>query len=275
MTVLQTNAAQTWDRERNGIMTYSLLTVALPGKTPEPAGVIVYDARNEMLAVKLRRDWHRIAEADEAEILSGIEAHLKQISEEMGPGRALEWLESTLSNVLLLSERTEVQSNAIEFTLHQLYSRHVNPPVEPFVTHLPRYAVRSAAGGFGEQMADPNELTAWVEAPAGLKLTRDMFVCEVFGRSMEPVVPSGSFCVFRKFGAGSRNNKRVLVEDRGDSSQRYTLKVYHSKKTMNPDQGWVHEAISLAPLNPEFPVLRLEADEDRYAVLAEFVCVLA
>lgn len=255
-------------------MTFTVLTLALPGRSPEPAGVIVYDADNEKLGVKLRRDWHQIAEADDAEILSGMEVHLKQLSEEMGARGALEWLESTLSNVLQLSERNEVQSNALDFTLHQLYRQHVTPPVAPFVTHLPRYAVRSAAGGFGEQIADPNEVTDWVEAPVGLRLTRDMFVCEVYGRSMEPVVPSGSLCVFRKFGAGSRNQKRVLVEDRQDQSQRYTLKVYHSVKRQDESEGWVHEAIELAPLNPEFPVLHLDADEERYAVLAEFVCVL-
>ena len=270
----QTRAGNFVNQDLNRPLTYSVLTVALPGKAPEPAGVIVYDPASEKLGVKLRRDWHRLAAADDAEILSGIEAHLKQLSLEMGPRRTLEWLESTLSPVLQLSERSEVQSGAIDFTLHQLYSRHVHPPVEPFVTHLPRYAVRSAAGGFGEDIASPNDVTSWVEAPSGLTLTRDMFVCEVYGRSMEPVVPSGSLCVFRKFGAGSRNNKRVLVEDRGDSSQRYTLKVYHSRKSLGADQAWVHEAIELAPLNPEFPVLRLDPDEDRYAVLAEFVRLL-
>ena len=256
-------------------MTFSLLTIVLPGRPAEPAGVIVYDRATEQLGVKLRRDWHQIASAEDAEILSGMESHLRQLSVEMGASSAIEWLESTLSNVLHLSERNEVNSNAIDFTLHQLYREHVATPVQPFITHIPRYSLRSAAGAFGEQIADPNEVTEWVEAPEGLRITKDMFVCEVYGRSMEPLVPSGSLCVFRKFGAGSRNNKRVLVEDRSDSSTRYTLKVYHSQKAAASHEGqWAHQSIQLSPLNPEFPVLHLESDQDRYAVLAEFVTLL-
>ncbi len=255
-------------------MTFSLLTLALPGRPAEPAGVIVFDPETEKLGVKLRRDWNQIASPDDAELLSGMETHLQQLSTEMGARGAMEWLESTLSNVFQLSERNEVQSSALDFTLHKLYREHITTPVQPFVSHLPRYALRSAAGSFGEQIADPNEIAEWVEAPQNLRLSTDMFVCEVYGRSMEPLVPSGSLCVFRKFGAGSRNNKRVLVEDRSGASNRYTLKVYSSKKQDSGEDGWAHQSIDLAPLNPEFPVLHLEQDQDRYAVLAEFVCLL-
>lgn len=255
-------------------MEFSVVTVALPGRAPEPAGVIVFDAENERLGVKLRRDWHEIAPPDDAEILAGMEGHLKQLSAEMGARSAMEWLEQTLSNVFLMSERSQVQSSGLDFTLHQLYREHVTTPVRPFVTHIPRFALRSAAGLFGEQIADPNEISDWVEAPEGMRLSKDMFVCEVYGRSMEPLVPSGSLCVFRKFGAGSREGKRVLVEDRSESNERYTLKVYHSKKVRNEDEGWVHQSIELEALNPEFPLLILEADQDRYAVVAEFVALL-
>lgn len=255
-------------------MEFSVLTLALPGRPSAPAGVLLYDAENELLGVKLRRDWHEIAEPDDAEILAGMEAHLKQLSSEMGAARALEWLESTLSNVLHLGERSAVRSSGLEFTLHQLYREHVPVAVRQFVTHLPVYSAWAAAGPFGEQIANPNEIAEWVEIPAGMRVNKDMFVCVVHGRSMEPLVASGSPCVFRKFGAGSRENKRVLVEDRSESNERYTLKVYHSRKESRGDEGWVHQSIELEPLNPEFPVLHLEADQDRYAVVAEFVCVL-
>jgi SOS-response transcriptional repressor LexA len=257
-----------------GHMEFSVLTLALPGRPSAPAGVLVYDAENEKLGVKLRRDWDEIAEPEDAEILSGMESHLKQLSVEMGAERAMEWLESTLSNVLHLGARSAVRSSGLDFTLHQLYREHVPIPVKPYVTHVPRYALRSAAGPFGEQIADPNEIAEWVEVPVGLRVGTDMFACEVYGRSMEPLVASGSLCMFRKFGAGSRENKRVLVEDRSESNERYTLKVYHSRKAAQGDEGWVHESIELEPLNPEFPVLHLELDQDRYAVVAEFVCVL-
>lgn len=258
-------------------MVFSVINLALPGKPEEPAGIVLYDPGTESLGVKLRRDWHRVADPEDAEILTGMEAHLKQMSREMGPAGMLESLEASLSHVLRLSDRTEVRSNTLDFTLHQLYREHVPVQVEPYVTHLPRYALRSAAGAFGEQIADPNRIDDWVEAPEGMRLSKDMFVCEVYGRSMEPLVPSGSLCVFRRFGAGSRNGKRVLVEDRaeaGSGGERYTLKVYRSTKSAGrpgDDSGeWTHSSIDLEPLNPEFPVLHLDPDQDRYAVLAEF-----
>ena len=254
-------------------MLFSVLTLALPGKPEEPAGVILYDPASASLGVKLRRDWHLLADPDDAEILSGMEAHLKQLGREMGPAEMVESLEATLNNILRLGDRSEVSSSTLDFTLHQLYRQHVPVRVAPYLTHLPRFALRSAAGAFGEQIADPNRIDDWVEAPVGLRISKDMFVCEVYGRSMEPLVPSGSLCVFRKFGAGSRAGKKVLVEDHSESSsggERYTLKVYRSKKSGNGDE-WSHASIELEPLNPEFPVLQLEADQDRYAVLAEYV----
>ncbi len=262
-------------------MVFSVINLALPGKPEEPAGVLLYDPGSESLGVKLRRDWHRVADPEDAEILTGMEAHLKQMGRELGPAVMLESLESTLSHVLRLSDRTEVKtevkSSTLDFTLHQLYREHVPVRIEPYITHLPRYALRSAAGAFGEHIADPNRIDDWVEAPVGMRLSKDMFVCEVYGRSMEPLVPSGSLCAFRRFGAGSRNGKRVLVEDRSESAsggERYTLKVYRSTKS-SPASGdesgeWAHVSIDLEPLNPEFPVLHLDPDQDRYAVLAEF-----
>ena len=258
-------------------MLFSVLTLALPGKPEEPAGVILYDPTSASLGVKMRRDWHLLADPDDAEILGGMEAHLLQLGREMGPAGMIESLEATLSNVLRLGDRSEVNSSvnssSLDFTLHQLYRQHVPVTVAPYRTHLPRYRLRSAAGAFGEQNADPNQIDDWVEVPVGLRVSKDMFVCEVYGRSMEPLVPSGSLCVFRKFGAGSRSGKRVLVEDRSESSsggERYTLKVYRSRKSGNDDE-WAHTSIELEALNPEFPVLHLEADQDRYAVLAAYV----
>jgi phage repressor protein C with HTH and peptisase S24 domain len=260
-------------------MEFALVTMALPGRAEEPAGVLLFDADAGRLGVKLRRDWHLIAGEEEAEVLSGMESHLKELSRDMGARQALEWLEGTLSNTLRVSEREQVSSAAFDFTLHQLYRELVPAQIEPYVTHLPRYSLRSAAGNFGEQQGEQNEIAEWVEAPNGIRLTRDMFVAEVYGRSMEPVIPNGSLCIFRHFansGAGSRNNKRVLVEDRGLShagNERYTVKIYRSQK-MPTTAGWAHYAIQLEPLNPEFPVIHLENDEDRYAVVAEFMRVL-
>jgi phage repressor protein C with HTH and peptisase S24 domain len=39
-----------------------------------------------------------------------------------------------------------------------------------------------------------------------------MFVAQVVGRSMEPLIPDGSLCIFRHGVRGSRQGKRLLIE---------------------------------------------------------------
>lgn len=280
-------------------MEYSVLSLALPGRPEEPAGVLLLDREAQRLGVKWRRDWERLADPEDAETLRDLADSFASLGQRMGAEKAFEFFDSTLSNVIRISDKSEVSSGSFDFTLHSLFKTHVPVPIEPFRTHLPRFALRSAAGLFGEQMAEANEVLEWVEAPEGLRLTKEMFVCEVTGRSMEPLIPSGSLCVFRRFGAGSRQGKRVLVEDRAEAQsggERYTVKVYRSLKApaeagpgKRQRQGekdgegslgeasetaWSHQAIELSPLNPEFPILRLDPDQDRYAVVAEFVALV-
>jgi hypothetical protein len=142
----------------------------------------------------------------------------------------------------------------------------------PFVTHLPLFSLRAAAGRFGEDMeVEPED---WVEAPPGLRLTQDMFVVRVVGRSMEPRIPDGSLAVFRYQPPGSRQGKVVLVWNRGasESGGEFTVKVYRSRKGP-AENGWRHEEIVLEPENPDFEPLHLDASAD-YRVLGEFVRVL-
>ena len=98
-----------------------------------------------------------------------------------------------------------------------------------------------------------------------------MFVAEIQGTSMEPLVRDGDLAVFRRIPAGSRNGKRVLVEENGN---RYTLKRYVSRKRAYSEDSTERLAITLEPLNPEHQPIELEADEDRYRVVAEFVTTL-
>ncbi len=41
-----------------------------------------------------------------------------------------------------------------------------------------------------------------------------MFIARVAGKSMEPTIPDGSYCIFCFERGGSRNGKVVLVESR-------------------------------------------------------------
>ena len=83
-----------------------------------------------------------------------------------------------------------------------------------------------------------------------------MFVAKVQGRSMEPEIPDGAYCLFRPPRAGSRQGRRLLVWHSGIddpmTSGHYTLKVYTSEKASDEDGSWHHTKVVLKPLNPEF-----------------------
>jgi phage repressor protein C with HTH and peptisase S24 domain len=145
--------------------------------------------------------------------------------------------------------------------------------VRPFETHLPVYALAVAAGPF---LSNPAEIAAedWIEAPEDLKLGPDMFVGRINGHSMEPKIPDGSWCVFRRGVAGSRSGRLVLVRNSELADEnRYTVKRYSSEKRVTED-GFQHTRIRLESLNPEYPSWDLDPDEEKYQVVAEFVAVL-
>jgi hypothetical protein len=152
----------------------------------------------------------------------------------------------------------------------------VDAEIQPFVRHLPLYTLRAAATRFGEGME--SEQDGWVRVPGRLRLTPDMFVARVVGRSMEPLIPDASLCVFRTGVVGSRQGKRLLIEkfDENDFSSRYTVKRYTSVRRATAAEGeeasWEHASIRLEPLNPAFEAFEL--GPDGFRVIAEFIEVL-
>jgi SOS-response transcriptional repressor LexA len=254
---------------------YSVLELALPGRPPAPFGVLLLDLTTGEL--HCREDAATLASPEDAEVLAQMAEEIESRAKESGGRELLERLEDTLSNVLLIGERTSVSVRDFRYTLDRLFDTHILGRQEerktlPFVTHLPVYSLRAAAGKFGEDMEVEEE--AWAEAPPDLNLTRDMFAVHVTGRSMLPLIPDGSLAVFRYAPAGSRQGKRVLVWRRASAQDggEFTVKVYESQKTVT-EEGWQHTRIRLKPLNPEYEVLDLE-DETEYRILGEFVCLL-
>jgi SOS-response transcriptional repressor LexA len=253
---------------------FSLLELAIPGRDPVTAGVVLHDSSQDRLYVRLRRDWEEIA-PEEAAVLALIESDLNGKAAELGAASLLGYLEGTLSNLLRIGERHAVTVADFPRALGRLYREHVQSTVRAFVTHLPRYSLAVAAGKFLEN----EELTGegWVEAPPGLKLTQDMFTAHIVGRSMEPLIPDGSLCVFRAGVAGSRQGRLVLVEALGrGSNDRYTVKRYRSEKTVEEAGGeWSHARIRMEPLNPEFQAWDLDPqDQENLRIIAEFIAVL-
>ena len=224
--------------------------------------------------MRLRRDWDALTEDEsDLEVLEALEEDVRQKAAEMGSAAFLAYLEETLSNVIRLSEPEQVLMGGFSSTLNRLYEKYVPATVRAFTTHLPLWSVRAAAGSYGDRQSA--QVEDWIEVPPGTRLRDDMFVAHVVGRSMEPQIPGGSLCLFRKFGAGSRNGKLVLVEDLSEPEhgERYTIKRYRSEKTVGEDGDWAHTEIWMEPLNPEFEPWQLTEDKPA-RVVGEFLSVL-
>jgi SOS-response transcriptional repressor LexA len=274
--------AATHGDQREG--SWSLLEIAQPGRPPVPFGILFFDEADDRLEFRVR-DAGCLGELDEAEadIFGALESDLALKGGEMGGRALLLWFEDQASNFFRTSDRATIQyTGTARDAVERLFAEHVVPDrkadhpgkddIIPFVTHLPLYGLRAAATKFGEMMESEQE--GWVRAPERLRLTAGMFVAQVVGRSMEPRIPDGSFCIFRAPVTGSRQGRLVLIEklDETDFAWRYTVKRYAAHGPRDEEAERM-EKIRLEPLNKEFEAFDLEAD--RFRVIAEFVQVLS
>ncbi len=163
-----------------------------------------------------------------------------------------------------------------------------SPPGKHFNKWLPVYDLRAAAGAFGPPSAA--DCLGWVHVPAGVRCDERSFVAQVFGRSMEPRICDGSYCVFRFDVTGSRSGRILLVQHAElsdpETGGSYTVKKYVSTKVSDvrrqasPTESadgaaWEHATISLLPLNPDFSPIPIAAEIAMdLRVIAEFVTIL-
>jgi type I restriction enzyme R subunit len=151
-------------------------------------------------------------------------------------------------------------------------------PEERYVTCVPLVPLKAAAGAFSDPQHVEDDNWEWVALDAKRRLRPGMFVAQVVGKSMEPAIPDGSYCLFRAPITGTRQGKIVLVQLRDgidpDSGERYTVKRYLSEKVTDGD-SWRHVRITLKPMNPDFqPIVLTGAEEGELQVVAELVEVL-
>ena len=158
--------------------------------------------------------------------------------------------------------------------------RLVTPPATArYVKCVPLVPLQAAAGAFGDPQGVPEESDwEWVEIDTARSLRSGMFVAQVVGKSMEPRIPDGAYCLFASPVDGTREGRTVLVQLQDavdpETGQRYTVKRYRSEKTADED-GWRHVRIVLEPVNADFEPIELATDdEDSIAVVAEMVEVI-
>ena len=148
-----------------------------------------------------------------------------------------------------------------------------------YVNCVPLVPLQAAAGSFGDPHAIPDESDwEWVELDTARSLRPGMFVAQVVGKSMEPRIPDGAYCLFASPVTGTRQGRTVLVQLHDavdpDTGERFTVKRYRSEKTAD-EGGWRHVSIVLEPNNPEFRPIELKTeDEGSVAVVAELVDVI-
>jgi SOS-response transcriptional repressor LexA len=257
-----------------GIAEFCVLQIALPGLGRIAFGVILLDTVSGRLGCRFRDDLVALGlNAEDQDYCSAIAEDVPLRLRAEGVAFLLQ-LEDSLSNFLTLSVREQVSFSSFDTALNRLFAEHVDNEVRRFETHIPVYSLRAAATKFGEEM-DVEE-TGWIRVPERLRVSPDLFVAQVTGRSMEPLIPDGSFCIFRRLGAGSRQGKRLLIQQLGAASGEYTIKVYSSRKVQSGEDDWEHVSIRLQPLNPAFEAFDLTPDQfnQNYRAIAEFVQVL-
>ncbi|HEV8042506.1 MAG TPA: S24 family peptidase [Bryobacteraceae bacterium] len=252
---------------------YSILQAELPGQGLVNLGVLLEDTQADSLRLRLRRDLEFLVSEDELDYFEALAEDLSRKADELGSEKLFAYLEDTLSGTLRITDRETVLVEDFDRAVDRLYRKHVESKVLEFRTHLPWYSLRAAAGRFLDNEEIVQE--GWLEVPPGMQhLDAGMFVAEIVGDSMEPLIPNGSLCVFRAGVVGSRAGRLVLAEDREVNA--YAVKRYKSEKTKGEE--WQHNWIRLEPLNPSHDPAHdawlLKPDEERYRIIAEFVRVL-
>ena len=172
-----------------------------------------------------------------------------------------------------LDEKTEVEKSDLFFS--DLIPDDSVPKEEKNSEYLPVLSLQAAASAFSEEQKYP-DVIGWKKINIKKKPDKDYFIARVVGRSMEPIIPNNSPCLFRFERGGSRNGKIVLVESRQvsdpETHQRFTIKRYSSEKEYFKDRGLRNKKIVLSPVNKEFKDIVLEnVSEDDFRVVAEFV----
>ncbi len=152
---------------------------------------------------------------------------------------------------------------------------HLRVKKEAFQTLLPLYSLKAAAGYFG--MGEAVHPEGWVEIKRITgNLDDKMFVARAVGDSMLPKIRNGDFLVFRAHPSGTRQGKILLVQYRGpadpETGGSYTVKQYHSSKSIAPDGSWQHTQVILKPLNPEYErILLSPVNEEDFRIIAEYL----
>jgi type III restriction enzyme len=165
------------------------------------------------------------------------------------------------------------------------YSIVSGAEAQPGVNCVPVISLRTIAARkqgaslpdlFGESIGP--ELGTWAGHP---EFSPDMFVAKVHGDAMQPVIPAGAYCLFRKTEAGFDPEGRIVLMRDGaihdpHSGGMWTVRRCVHVAAPDPAKGRMQHQYELwAEAHDSYPVILIEVESPAALdVRAEFVCVL-
>jgi hypothetical protein len=140
---------------------------------------------------------------------------------------------------------------------------------------VPVYRMKAAAGQFSD--FQEGGIEAWVRPGHGIEVIKGMCVVQVRGRSMEPTIPDGAYCLFQRgflaFKSGDVGLFQLHEMEDPDTGDRFTVKRLKSW-TEQGDEGPVRVG-RLEPDNPAFePIVVRQGEEGALKPFAKFLKVL-
>jgi SOS-response transcriptional repressor LexA len=148
--------------------------------------------------------------------------------------------------------------------------------LRPYVNALPLFDFRAAANPHYDSLDGvyANEGNCgWVHVEGG-PFSQDRFLVRIEGDSMEPAIPDGSVCLFRKDPGGSRNGKTVLcrIKEYGGAPLA-VVKRYRSTRQSSSESIGEAMKVVLSSSNPNYQEIELQ-EGDEIQILGIFERVI-
>ena len=163
-------------------------------------------------------------------------------------------------------------AQALEIGLPELFA--MGTESTPGTSAIPLYALQAAAGSIG--VAREVEPLGWLQLKVAPRNAAQMFVTQVTGHSMEPLIADGALCLFKRIAAAEAEGRVVLVQHRDirdvETGGSYTVKRF---KTVKARRGAQEPEVHLLSVNKRFSPIVLKPDVwSDVRVVGEFVSVL-
>lgn len=264
---------------------YEGVCIYLDGMSQHLHGNARTAAQDKQIRDEMRNTDYEVVEIQYQELFDRtvMRAHMRRIAKAVVNRKKAKELEADDSWFDLSDKGTPAeQSPAADSVISLLLVTPSGSDFKPYVDCVPLVSLKAAAGSWSDEQAGIEGLADHAEHWVNIEdqpLSEGMFVVQVTGHSMEPLIPADSYCLFQPVPAGSRQNRKLLIRHAGvtdeETGGEYTVKMYSSEKIASDEDSWQHSRITLKPLNHDYQPIILEPEsEGEVVAIAEFVCVV-